>query len=175
MQHKEPVNFSLSKDHVEEVRRHATLDEFARQKRRATKINQTSRCSCVYAHVHVTWYVQNDMHNMICTEYIHLNTYVSCQKPMQHSKWVGFTHMTCQHHHCCAHNTRLACAIMLVRLSSVLTYCGAHGTALTTGADFWVCVCIWVNGGPKPTYSAKYLPWVVTIRKKKLQKQLTMH
>lgn len=45
--HKEPVNFSLSEYCVEEVRRHATLDEFAKQKRQALRrtasINQASR------------------------------------------------------------------------------------------------------------------------------------
>ena len=74
-------------------------------------------------------------------------------------------------HH--ANNTRLACAKVLVRLSTVLTYCGAHGTALSSGADYWVCIPIGLNGGPMPTYSTKFVPWVFTTRNKKLQKQLT--
>lgn len=51
--HKKPVNFSLSEYHVEEVRRHSTLEEFARQKRQAIKsagrIILASRFQGVYA------------------------------------------------------------------------------------------------------------------------------
>ena len=115
---------------------------------------------------------------MICTEHAYLDTHVSCQKPMQHSRWVGFysvnlstPSLLCHY----ANNTRLACAKVPNRLSNVLTYCGAHGTALSSGADLWVCIRIGVNGGPLPTYSARLLPWELTIRKKKLQKQSTVH
>ncbi len=65
-----------------------------------------------------------------------------------------------------ATNTRLACAKVLVRFYHVDILCSA---------DLRVCMRVRVNGGPVPTYSANIFPWVVTVRKKRLQKQSTVH